>query len=175
VSASDQAPPAAAHAASAARGSAGAGATEGGGRCVRVAADTLARVRACAEAAYPAECCGALIGDGAGAAAPATVVGSLPLANEATYRSWCRFHIGSDAVRAAERAAAACGRELVGFYHSHPDHPAVPSREDLAHAWPWYTYLIVSVDFHRAGVIRAWTLRDDRTAFDEADVIAAGP
>jgi proteasome lid subunit RPN8/RPN11 len=139
-----------------------------------VAADTLARVRECAEAAYPDECCGALIGDGPGAAAPATIVGSLPLANEATRgrRRW--FSIGGDAVRAAERVATARGRELVGFYHSHPDHPAMPSRDDLAHAWPWYTYLIVSVDAAGAGALRAWTLRDDRTAFDEVDVIVEG-
>jgi proteasome lid subunit RPN8/RPN11 len=78
-----------------------------------------------------------------------------------------RFLIGPDAYKAAEARAAETGFTLVGFYHSHPDHPAVPSTFDLDHAWPNLCYLIVSVREGRAGDARAWRLRDDRSAFDE--------
>ena len=59
------------------------------------------------------------------------------------------------------------GGELLGFYHSHPDHPAKPSQYDLDHAWPFFSYIIVAV---RAGTpedMTSWRLREDRSAFDE--------
>ena len=66
----------------------------------------------------------------------------------------------------AERRASELGVDVLGFYHSHPDHPARPSRYDLDHAWPFMSYVIVSV---RAGVpdaMTSWRLREDRSAFD---------
>jgi proteasome lid subunit RPN8/RPN11 len=61
----------------------------------------------------------------------------------------------------------------VGFYHSHPDHPAVPSQFDLDHAWPVYSYVIVSVMAGRAENLLSWELRPDRTRFD-AEVLSKG-
>jgi proteasome lid subunit RPN8/RPN11 len=72
--------------------------------------------------------------------------------------------------RDAERRASEHGGELLGFYHSHPDHPARPSQYDLDHAWPFFSYIIVAV---RAGVpedMTSWRLRDDRSAFDQEPV-----
>ena len=66
-----------------------------------------------------------------------------------------------------ERAASAAGAELLGFYHSHPDHPARPSQYDLDHALPNFSYIIVSVAAGVAGDVRSWKLREDRSAFDE--------
>jgi len=66
-----------------------------------------------------------------------------------------------------ERAADAAGAQLLGFYHSHPDHPARPSQYDLDHALPSFSYIIVSVLAGVAGDMRSWKLRDDRSAFDE--------
>ena len=68
---------------------------------------------------------------------------------------------------------ATLGAELLGFYHSHPDHPARPSQYDLDHAWPFFSYIIVSV---RAGVpedMTSWRLREDRSAFDQEDLTHA--
>jgi proteasome lid subunit RPN8/RPN11 len=59
---------------------------------------------------------------------------------------------------------------LIGFYHSHPDHPARPSQFDLEHAWPNFSYPIVSVLDGRAADLRSWRLRADRTAFDEEPI-----
>ena len=66
-----------------------------------------------------------------------------------------------------ERAADSAGAELLGFYHSHPDHPARPSQYDLDHALPNFSYIIVSVTSGTAADLRSWKLRADRSAFDE--------
>ena len=65
-----------------------------------------------------------------------------------------------------ERYAETKKLDVVGFYHSHPDDAAVPSRYDLDHAWPFYSYLIVSVEAGRIADARSWRLADDRSQFD---------
>ena len=124
--------------------------------------DVLRAIRQHGAAAYPDECCGAMIGDEAG-----LVLEALPLSNETTDERKRRFLIGPEEYRAAEKRASETGRTLLGFYHSHPNHPAVPSAFDLAHAWPNLRYLIVSVRGGRPEESRTWTLREDRSAFDE--------
>jgi cysteine synthase B len=127
-----------------------------------VPAAVLARVRAHGEASYPHECCGALFGTRTG-----DIVDDLPITNSTSDAPRRRFLVGPDDYRLAERRAAETGLSLVGFYHSHPDHPAAPSAFDLEHAWPNVSYLIVSVRDGRAGDVRAWRLRADRSGFTE--------
>jgi proteasome lid subunit RPN8/RPN11 len=81
-----------------------------------------------------------------------------------------RFLIGPDEYRRAERHASDTGLEIVGFYHSHPDHPARPSQYDLDHAWPFFSYVIVSVREGVSGDMTSWRLREDRSAFDQEDL-----
>ena len=57
------------------------------------------------------------------------------------------------------------GLELIGWYHSHPDHPARPSEFDREHAWPWYSYVIVSVAAGQPQDMTSWRLADDRSHF----------
>ena len=71
----------------------------------------------------------------------------------------------ADDFRSAEREAANVGLEVVGWYHSHPDHPARPSEFDREHAWPWYSYVIVSVAAGQPEDMTSWLLADDRTHF----------
>jgi len=66
-----------------------------------------------------------------------------------------------------EDEADAQGLTLVGYYHSHPDHPAVPSDYDRVHALPNFRYLITSVRQGKAAELRAWQLSDDRSRFEE--------
>jgi proteasome lid subunit RPN8/RPN11 len=66
-----------------------------------------------------------------------------------------------------EDEADAKGLALVGYYHSHPDHPAIPSEFDRVHALPNFRYLITSVQQGKAAELRAWQLADDRSRFDE--------
>jgi proteasome lid subunit RPN8/RPN11 len=54
--------------------------------------------------------------------------------------------------------------EVLGYYHSHPDHPAAPSEFDSQHAWPWYSYIIVRVDRGRAAELTSWVLEEDCSA-----------
>ena len=110
---------------------------------------------------YPNECCGALIGrDG-------HVLEAFALPNTTAEGPRRRFMVRPLDYRAAEARASAASAELLGFYHSHPDHPAVPSQYDLDHAWPSFSYVIVSVSNGRPGAMRSWRLRDDRSQFDE--------
>ena len=116
---------------------------------------------------YPNECCGALIGrDG-------QVTGTFALPNTTEEGPRRRFLVRPDDYRQAEQQAREAGADLLGFYHAHPDHPARPSQYDLDHAWPFFSYIIVSV---RAGApedMTSWRLREDRSAFDQEDLTDA--
>lgn len=110
---------------------------------------------------YPNECCGALIGrDG-------VVSETLALPNTTEEGPRRRFLVRPVDYRAAEARAGKAGQELLGFYHSHPDHPARPSQYDLDHAWPFFSYVIVSILDGSAADLRSWRLREDRSQFDE--------
>jgi proteasome lid subunit RPN8/RPN11 len=126
-----------------------------------------AAIRAHGVETYPNECCGALIGrDGV-----VTTTYALPNTTEEGPRR--RFLVRPSDYQEAETRAAAAGGDLLGFYHSHPDHPARPSQYDLDHAWPFFSYVIVSV---REGVsedMTSWRLREDRSAFDPEELTHA--
>jgi len=117
---------------------------------------------------YPNETCGALRGsDGDGGRR----VGALfPLTNRRDDSPRNRFSITADDFRAAERAALEQGLEVIGWYHSHPDHPARPSEFDREHAWPWYSYVIVSVAKGTPEEMTSWLLADDRSKFHSEEV-----
>jgi proteasome lid subunit RPN8/RPN11 len=112
---------------------------------------------------YPNETCGAMLG--LDNDADREVVALFPLTNRRDDSPRNRFEITSDDVRAAERAARNSKLELLGWYHSHPDHPARPSEFDREHAWPWYSYIIVSVALGRPQDMTSWRLVDDRTHY----------
>ena len=76
-----------------------------------------------------------------------------------------RFSVTSDDVRDAEKVAREKGIDVIGWYHSHPDHPAAPSQYDRDHAWPWYSYIIVSVANGEPEDMTSWRLTDDRSQF----------
>ena len=122
-------------------------------------------IRRHAVEAYPDECCGALLGSFDG-----VVREALRLGNHSDEERRRRFVVTPRDYQAAEARAEALGVELIGFYHSHPDHPAVPSQFDLDHAWPNLSYTIVSVRAGRDGDLRSWRLRPDRSRFEEEPV-----
>lgn len=109
--------------------------------------------------AYPAECCGALIGRAEGAAKE--VVRLARAVNRRTDDPH-RYLIAPDDLRQLEAEVRSLGQEIVGYYHSHPDHPARPSAFDADHAWPWYSYVIVRVDHGRGAELASWVLDDER-------------
>jgi len=134
-------------------------------RVLRLRGDAEATIRAQARLAYPDECCGALI-----AAPNGDVTLALPLGNVTDGEKRRRFLVSAQDYRSAEASAASSGGELAGFYHSHPNHPAVPSTFDLEHAWPNLSYVIVAVHDGRDETLRSWRLRTDRSNFDEETV-----
>ncbi len=119
---------------------------------------------------YPNECCGVLFGhfDPQG---DAKVTAILPIENareaEAQYN---RFVITADDSFRAERAAQKLGVDVLGFYHSHPDHPAIPSEYDRQHALPSYAYIIVAVANGHATELTSWRLGNDRRQFTQEEV-----
>ena len=127
-------------------------------------------IRRHGEAEYPHECCGLLIGrfddDG-----HKRVVEIYPVSNarEEDARRNRSLILPDEYVR-GERHARQLGLDVVGNYHSHPDHPAAPSQFDLEHAWPTWSYLIVSVHEGRARDLRSWEMRADRSRFDEEEI-----
>ncbi len=135
------------------------------------------QISAHARAQYPRECCGLLLGN------PARLNGdileakrSLAATNHAAaadqrfaYAIDSRFWLQQD------RLAAAAGLEILGIYHSHPDHPAVPSATDLRLAWPVYVYLIVSVAPVGPTALRGWILNPAANQFVEVAVRTPHP
>ena len=125
---------------------------------------TGAAIRRHGEETFPHECCGALIGrDGR----VATIV---PLPNTTEEGPRRRFMVRPSDYRLAEQRATELGAALLGFYHSHPDHPARPSQYDLDHAWPTFAYVIVSVMSKAASDMTVWFLKEDRSSFDEGEL-----
>ena len=128
---------------------------------------------------YPHETCGALLGaDDVGATGRREVRALFPLVNRRDDSPRNRFSITPDDFRSAERAAAEQGLEVLGWYHSHPDHPARPSEFDREHAWPWYSYIIVAVAGGQPQEMTSWLLADDRSHFDPEEIAGranAGP
>ena len=129
-----------------------------------IAPDVDRAIRAHGQETYPHECCGALVGrDGF-----VSDVVTLPNTTEEGPRR--RFLVRPTDYRDAERRASELGAELLGFYHSHPDHPARPSQFDLDHAWPTFAYVIVSVASGDARDMTVWYLKEDRSNFEEGEL-----
>ena len=138
-------------------------------------------IRAHGAREYPSECCGVLLGTANGAQKevrevvplknlrldPTRAQELLPLDEPGRESERNRFLIDPLEQLRVEKDARARGLEVLGYYHSHPDHPARPSEYDREHAWPWYSYVIVSVDRGKAKGLTSWVLSEDRSRFDE--------
>lgn len=133
---------------------------------VKLNDESLDAIRAHGERSYPEECGGLLLGvEDAGVRIIREVVQLENIRKDSRHN---RVQLDPLAYARAEREAGKRGLGVWGYYHSHPDHPAVPSAFDLEHA-PFieWSYLIVSVQGGKAGELRAWTVQDDRSTFVE--------
>jgi proteasome lid subunit RPN8/RPN11 len=129
---------------------------------LRISDSMAQQIRQHGERAYPEECCGVLAGK---AGTIKHLVQLVPMENRRTDDPH-RYLIAPDDLRRTMRTLAASGLEVLGYYHSHPDHEAVPSAFDIEHAWPWYSYVIVAVARGSAADLKCWVLKDDRSAMD---------
>ena len=128
-------------------------------------------IRAHGEETYPYECCGLLIGTISTDLRSKTVLETYPISNarEEEARHHRSLILPEEYLR-GERYASSKGLAVVGNYHSHPDHVAVPSKYDLEHAWPTWSYIIVSVRQGSAVDLRSWEMQSDRLKFDEEEI-----
>ena len=134
---------------------------------IELSEQNQSEIRAHGERDYPYECCGLLLGRFAENGAKVCLE-IYPISNareEDAKRN--RFLIRPEELMRGEKHAAARGLDVVGFYHSHPDHPAIPSGYDLEHAWPIYSYVVVAVKSGQAQDLRSWEMPADRSRFDE--------
>ncbi|MDQ3322610.1 MAG: M67 family metallopeptidase [Acidobacteriota bacterium] len=130
----------------------------------------IAEIKKHGERDYPRECGGLLVGHLAADGAK-TVVELMPMENarEESARHNRVLILPKDLMR-AERYAREKKLDVVGYYHSHPDHPAVPSQFDLDHALPVWSYIIVSVQAEKATDLFAWQMENDRSKFNREEM-----
>ncbi|MDR2345528.1 MAG: M67 family metallopeptidase [Planctomycetaceae bacterium] len=129
----------------------------------------IAEINKHAEQEYPNECCGALLGKID--SADRKVIELIPISNNREPETQHnRFLIRPEEFLECEKKALKQNLDLIGFYHSHPDHKSVPSDYDLNHALPVYSYIIVSVKSGNADELTSWLLRNDRTQFEQEEI-----
>jgi proteasome lid subunit RPN8/RPN11 len=134
-------------------------------------------LRAHGEETYPNECCGVLLGkniagEGNGAAAVNYVHQIVRAGNTRTDSAHNRYNIAPQELVKIQRQARGLGLDIVGFYHSHPDHPAQWSKTDFAEAhWLGCSYIITSVEQGKAVTTNSFLLlgtgEDDKKFEDE--------
>ena len=126
--------------------------------------------------AFPNECCGMMIGrderDASGQIVrrevERLVIGRNAFATDEQYH---RFSIDPFQQMQVERDAEKQGKQLLGFYHSHPDHPARPSEYDREHAWETFSYIIVSILSRAPADMTCWTLEPGSRTFQQQDIV----
>jgi proteasome lid subunit RPN8/RPN11 len=127
---------------------------------LQIPAAVMERMRQHLESGYPNEACGALIG--IAEASVHRVREFRPMRNTITDRPWDRYALDPLEQLQVQKAAEAGDQEIIGFAHSHPDHPPVPSRFDADHAWTFYSYVVASVQNGRLAEARSWRLNTDQ-------------
>jgi proteasome lid subunit RPN8/RPN11 len=136
---------------------------------ITIANEQLNEIREHGVRDHPFECCGLLLGRFT--AEGKVVRETYPISNareESAKRN--RFLITPQELMRGERYARGRDLEVIGFYHSHPDCPAVPSQYDLDHAWPVYSYIIVSTTADEAKDLFSWEQEPDRSKFNPEEI-----
>jgi proteasome lid subunit RPN8/RPN11 len=135
---------------------------------LRIGAGDVEHIHDHAREAYPEECAGALVGMDTGEIK--IVVDIWRAENTHEEDRGRRFLIEPLQIKEFEERAQERDMDLLGFYHSHPDHPAEPSEYDREHAWPYYSYIIASVGEDEVKDMRSWQLKDDRSGYEEEPI-----
>lgn len=133
--------------------------------------DQLDVIKRHGQSTYPEEGGGLLLGRFDDGRVIVDEIRVLPNTWEVDAERRRRYLIPSNVMLREQRAADARDLDVVGYFHSHPDHPAEPSQFDRDHALPNWSYVIVSVRQGQAGEVLAWRLREDRSAFDAQEIV----
>ncbi len=121
-------------------------------------------------AAYPNECCGILFGRDVGNERRVERLEAVTNSFAAD-EQYHRFSIKPEDLMRAEKSAAGAGQLVLGFYHSHPDHPARPSETDRQAAWPFYSYVIVSIANGEPLDMTCWVLDEATERFAKQEIV----
>ena len=135
---------------------------------ISIPKDTYNEIIGHAKKAYPHECCGALVGKGK------LVVNARLMENINKERANDRYGINPKELLKIEKEASANGLDVIGFYHSHPDHPDQPSAFDRERAWAFYSYIIISVQNGKDVSVKSWTFEDEKEPFGQEEVKILG-
>ena len=136
---------------------------------LKIGAGDVGHIHDHAKEAYPEECAGVLVGMDTGGM---KIVVDVWLAeNTHEEERSRRFLIEPLKIKQFEERAAERDMDVLGFYHSHPDHPAEPSEYDREHAWPGWSYVIASVSAENVEDMRSWVLKGDRSGYDEEPIV----
>ncbi|HEY0429128.1 MAG TPA: M67 family metallopeptidase [Pyrinomonadaceae bacterium] len=136
---------------------------------ISLTGEQISEIKRHGEREYPFECCGLLIGSFDGDKKTVAEVFPIENAREASARHNRSLITPRDLMR-GEKYAREKKLDVVGNYHSHPDHPARPSQFDLDHALPVWSYVIVSIEKGKAAGLRSWKMKNDRSEFDEEEI-----
>jgi proteasome lid subunit RPN8/RPN11 len=139
-------------------------------RVLKLSGELAERIRAHGTESYPYECCGALLGSDE--TQGRDVRDLVALTNQRNDSARNRFLVSPEDVRRVEAVARERSLDVVGWYHSHPDAPERPSDFDRQYAWPWYSYVILSVSAAEPRRMASWRLADDRSRFDPEEIVA---
>lgn len=123
-----------------------------------------------AKETYPEECSGVMVGMHTGEMK--VVVDVWRAENTHEDERSRRFLIDPREYIAFEKRADERDMDILGVYHSHPDHPAEPSEYDRDHAWPGWSYIIASVSGEEIKDLRSWLLKDDRSGYTEEEIVS---
>ena len=130
------------------------------------------QIRGEGAAAYPNECCGIIYGHDRGGGRVVSRLEAVANVFDEQER-YHRFSISPQQLLNAEREAGDRGELVLGFYHSHPDHPARPSEYDRQHAWPFYSYVIVAVAGREPGDMTSWQLNEQTEGFEPQQIVVS--
>ncbi len=140
---------------------------------LEIPTEILEQIHAHGEQAYPEEGAGLLLGREEDDRRQVVAILTLPNAREASARHH-RYLITPEDMLRGEQEAIRRGLDVIGVFHSHPDHPSRPSDFDRTWALPWFSYVITSVQQGRAVESRSWRLSDDRARFLEEQIVVRG-
>lgn len=152
---------------------------------LRLGNEHLWDIRAHAESTYPDECCGLLLGkiaqdsknlvevivtENVWSAETAENFSRIEAESDLSYTQRSHYAIAPEIMLKAQKSARDRKLDIIGIYHSHPDHPAIPSECDRVYAWYQYSYIIVSVHQGKASDLKSWSL-DDEHQFQPEEII----
>ncbi len=139
---------------------------------LRIAQEPFERMKAHAEAAYPHECVGAMLGKNENGVK--CVDAAMPLENSAEGSQRAFYRLANEDLLAADKAARAQGRELIGIYHSHPDADAYFSETDLKNSCPWYSFVVLSVRGGKYDHANSWLPDFEQTKAEKEELAIGG-